>query len=63
MHLGNNTVVFIKEHELFKAQLIETGIESNGWIEIISGLHDTDIIAENAQLLMDSESFIKLQTE
>jgi Cu(I)/Ag(I) efflux system membrane fusion protein len=59
MHLGNNTVVFIKDQELFKAQLIETGIESNGWMEIISGLRDTDIIAENAQLLMDSESFIK----
>ncbi len=59
IHLGNNIVVFIKNDEVFKARLIETGIESNGWIEILSGLTNKDLIAENAQLLMDSESFIK----
>lgn len=61
IHLGNNKVVFIKDKGLFKAQSIETGIESNGWVEIISGLNDTSTIAENAQLLMDSESFIKTE--
>jgi len=61
IHLGNSNIVFIKDHELYKAQPIETGIESNGWMEIISGLSDTDTIVENAQLLMDSESFIKTE--
>lgn len=59
INLGNNTVIFIKENGLFKARQVHIGVESDDLIEIISGLTENDIIAENAQLLMDSESFIK----
>lgn len=59
VNLGTSTIVFIKDSELFKAQQVQIGVESNDLIEILSGLTENDTIAENAQLLMDSESFIK----
>ncbi|MGE0566665.1 MAG: efflux RND transporter periplasmic adaptor subunit [Bacteroidia bacterium] len=57
--LGNNKVVFLKENNLFRACKIQTGVIADGMIEVISGITERDVIAENAQLLMDSESFIK----
>lgn len=57
--LGNSKVVFIKENNLFKAHKVITGTVVDNMVEVISGLSESDKIAENAQLLMDSESFIK----
>lgn len=57
--LGNNKVVFLKENNLFKAYKIQTGVIADNMVEVISGITEKDVIAENAQLLMDSESFIK----
>lgn len=59
VNLGNRSIVFIKEDGLFKARQVEIGVKSNDLIEILSGLTENEILAENAQLLMDSESFIK----
>lgn len=59
--LGSSKVVFIKENNLFKAYKIITGNILDNMIEVISGLGESDLIAENAQLLMDSESFIKTE--
>lgn len=58
--LGVDKVVFIKEDGGFRARKIFTGITSNGDIQIISGLTANNQVATNAQYLMDSESFIKL---
>lgn len=57
--LGSNKVVFLKENNLFKAYKIQTGVITDNMVEVISGITEKDVIAENAQLLMDSESFIK----
>lgn len=59
--LGNSHVVFLKENNLFRAHTVTVGVILNGMIEITSGLNENDTIAENAQLLMDSESFIKTE--
>lgn len=59
--LGNNQVVFLKKNNLFRAHKISVGAVLNDKIEILSGLNERDLIAENAQLLMDSESFIKTE--
>lgn len=59
VNLGNNRIVFLKNNNLFGAHKVVVGINANNRIEIISGLTKNDSIAENAQLLMDSESFIK----
>lgn len=45
---------------LLKPKKIQTGIANDQMVEIISGLDGNDQIAENAQYLMDSESFIKV---
>lgn len=57
--LGRQTIVFIKSNGFFQSKSIKTGIRSGKWIEVRSGLTEEDEVAENAQFLMDSESFIK----
>ena len=57
--LGRQTIVFIKSYGFFQSKSIKTGIRSGNWIEVKSGLAEEDEVAENAQFLMDSESFIK----
>jgi len=63
IHLGNSDVVFVKDNQLFRAHKVQTGVETNNFIEIISGLTEKDTLVENAQLLMDSESFIKSENK
>ncbi len=59
LDLGTDKVVFIKDRGVLKPKKVMTGISSEGLIEIKSGLSSSDEIAENAQYLVDSESFIK----
>jgi Cu(I)/Ag(I) efflux system membrane fusion protein len=59
--LGLDNVVFIKTGNGFKAHKIITGITNNKYIQIVSGLAETDSLAVNAQYLTDSESFIKIK--
>jgi Cu(I)/Ag(I) efflux system membrane fusion protein len=58
--LGMDKIVFKKVTDGFKAQKVETGNTYNGQIVILSGLATHDSVAVNAQFLMDSESFIKV---
>jgi len=57
--LGMNDVVFIKSIGGFKAHKIITGNRTRNKVQVLSGIYITDTIAENAQYLVDSESFIK----
>ena len=57
--LGRNKIAFVKTAEGFRSQKISTGHRSGQMLEVTSGLSPDDEIAENAQLLMDSESFVK----
>lgn len=57
--LGVDQVVFVKDREVFRGRKVQTGIRSEGWIEIRNGLASSDDLAANAQYLVDSESFIK----
>lgn len=58
--LGLDQIIFIKERGQFKPRKVETGTESNGFIEIRKGLASVDDVAVNAQYLVDSESFIRV---
>ena len=58
--LGSDKVVFIKKHGGFKAHKLVTGLSHNGRIQVVSGLTAKDTVAQNAQFLIDSESFIKV---
>lgn len=59
LDLGDDKVVFIKDHGVLKPKRITTGIRSGNLIEIKSGLASSEEIAANANYLVDSESFIK----
>lgn len=62
-YLGNSEVVFVKVGNIFKSRKVMTGVVSGSFIEIISGIDANETIAENAQMLMDSEGFIKTDTD
>ena len=57
--LGRIKIVFVKTAEGFRSRKISTGHRSDSMLEVTSGLSPDDEIAENGQLLMDSESFVK----
>ena len=59
--IGSKKVVFIKMELGYKTKEIKAGIVINDFVQIIEGLSVEDTIAENAQYLMDSESFIKTE--
>lgn len=61
LSLGLDAVVFQKDQSGFKTRKITTGISYNDYIQILSGINETDTVATNAQYLMDSESFIKIK--
>ncbi len=56
---GKMQVVFVKVENHFDATEIHTGIETDSLVQVISGLNGNELIAENAQFMVDSESFIK----
>jgi membrane fusion protein, copper/silver efflux system len=57
---GIYKVAFKKQGTVFKAVRIKTGVVYKNKIQITGGLNRADSIAGNAQYLMDSESFIKI---
>lgn len=59
LHLGLQKVVFLRHRGVFKPKEVTTGATTRDMIQILSGLASFDEIAENAQFLVDSESFIK----
>jgi Cu(I)/Ag(I) efflux system membrane fusion protein len=59
VRLGNKSIVFMKKNNGFKVHEIQIGLKNNDRIQVTKGLTDTDKIAQNAQYLVDSESFIK----
>ncbi len=60
LDLGVQQVVFLKNERTFSPFKVKTGLESDGWTEVIEGLSESSEIAVNAQYLVDSESFIKV---
>lgn len=61
LDLGVDKVVFVKEKQMLKPKKVVVGAYTESAIEIRQGLSSSDEIAANAQYLVDSESFIKIQ--
>jgi Cu(I)/Ag(I) efflux system membrane fusion protein len=59
--LGLDKVVFVKMPGGFMPHIVETGYVNKGKIQILNGLKSKDSVVQNAQFLMDSESFIKIK--
>ena len=63
LDLGTRSVAFVKAGGAFKPVAITTGITEKGEIQVLDGLQQSDIIATNAQFMIDSESFIRLNNQ
>ena len=61
LSLGLGKVVFVKNGNGYKAKKITTGVSYKKLIQITGGITPADSVAANAQFLMDSEGFIKVQ--
>mgnify|MGYP002335863302 CR=1 FL=1 len=61
LSLGLEKIVFLKSGTGYRAHKVETGLTYKKLIQITGGITSADSVAENAQFLMDSESFIKIQ--
>lgn len=57
--VGKNQIVFIKTEDHFMTRIIQTGITADSLVQIINGLKGNELIAANAQYMVDSESFIQ----
>jgi Cu(I)/Ag(I) efflux system membrane fusion protein len=57
--LGRRSVVFIKHGPHFSPVEVQTGVSTDGQIQVTSGVSSTDEVARNAQFLIDNEGFIK----
>ena len=58
--LGRDKIVFVKKEGIYQTRKIVIGAVSGNEIEVISGLAENEEIAENAQFMIDSESFVKV---
>ncbi len=63
LDLGKTTVVFVKTAGGFRSRKISTGHRSGSMLEVTAGLSAEDEIAENGQVLVDSEGFVKVRNE
>lgn len=61
LQLGRKAVVFKKEGKLFVPKEVRTGIRTGGLVEVVDSIGGWQI-AKNASFLVDSESFIKLNS-
>ncbi len=61
--LGFEKIVFVKSGNGYKAQKVTTGVTNKNLIQVTGGITAADSVAVNAQFLMDSESFIKVNNE
>ncbi|MEO8150452.1 MAG: HlyD family efflux transporter periplasmic adaptor subunit [Bacteroidia bacterium] len=61
--LGQKQVVFIKGENHFSTKIIQTGIVTDSLVQILSGLNRNEKVADNAQFLVDSESFIRTENK
>jgi len=60
LDLGTRNIAFIKRYGVYRPTVISTGRQSADWTEVLAGLEPEDSIAYNAQFMVDSESFIKV---
>jgi membrane fusion protein, copper/silver efflux system len=61
LRLGNQSVVFKKDQSVFIPKSIKTGSSINGMVEILEDITEWQV-AQNASYLVDSESFIRINS-
>lgn len=58
--LGKDKIVFVKKNGALETRKVSIGSYVGSEVEIINGLTEVEEIAENAQFMVDSESFVKV---
>jgi len=58
--LGMESVVFVKEEDVFVPKKIEVGVKTDGLVQVLTPINEW-AIAKDASYLIDSESFIALK--
>ncbi|MFD2515372.1 efflux RND transporter periplasmic adaptor subunit [Pontibacter locisalis] len=61
MDIGTRSVVFKKFNGSYKPIAVTVGSTSGNQVQLISGVDQNDVIAANAQFMVDSESFVKIE--
>lgn len=62
LNLGDRKVVFQQvEPNVFRPQLVQTGARAGDRIQVLEGISAGDAIAYNAQFMVDSESFVRVE--
>lgn len=59
LQLGNHSVVFKKEGQVYLPKEVTAGVKTNGLVQVTDTIGDWQV-AKNASFLVDSESFIRL---
>ncbi|HVW96182.1 MAG TPA: HlyD family efflux transporter periplasmic adaptor subunit [Mucilaginibacter sp.] len=59
--LGQTKIVWLKDGTVYRAYAVKTGTQTKEQVEITDGLTASDRVAQNAQYLADSDSFIKTE--
>lgn len=65
LDLGNEQVAFVQQPDAahtFRPVRVQTGQQTGGYVTITSGLTGEQVVARNAQFLIDSESFVNVAT-
>ena len=57
LDMGNRSIVFRKEQNVYKPVKVRTGIRANGHVQVLDSIADWEL-ASSAYYLVDSESFI-----
>ncbi len=61
LDLGQKRLVFLKTGNHFETKFIQSGIVTDSFVQIVSGLQDNEQVAVDAQYMVDSESFLELK--
>lgn len=65
LDLGNERVAFVQQEDAantFRPVRVQIGQQTGGYVAITSGLTGEQVVARNAQFLIDSESFVNVAT-
>ena len=61
LQLGRKSVLFKKENKVFVPKEVKTGIRAEGLVQVLDSIYGWQV-AKNASYLVDSESFIRLNS-
>jgi Cu(I)/Ag(I) efflux system membrane fusion protein len=59
IHTGSRSVVIVADGERFQPATVRTGAETDGHIEILSGLKEGERVVASGQFLIDSEASLR----